>query len=181
MPTVRARAISSMRARASASSLPTWGVRGGPRGSAAGAEQASVRDEERNDEVQRAAHPRGGRRMPSCDYRPLVDEGEHDPHNDRDTDRTAKIARLGTERECLPEGPAPARNGWFVTRGRASRGRAGRRNARHPNSLTVRRVRGDPDPTTPTSVLLVTCPGQPGRDRLATRGAPSSPLGPRDP
>jgi hypothetical protein len=50
--------------------------------------------------------------MPSCDYRPVVDEGEHDPNNDRDTDRAANIARLRTERDCLSDGPPGRATGY---------------------------------------------------------------------
>jgi len=70
------------------------------------AQQPCVGDEERDHEVQDAAHPGRRRRVPGSDHGALVDQCQQEPDDQRDPDRPAKIAPLGAERHGVPDGRA---------------------------------------------------------------------------
>lgn len=71
-----------------------------------GTEQPRVGDQERDDEVQAAAHPGRHCRVTRSDQRTLVDQRQHESDDERDPDGPVKIAPLRAERNALPYGRA---------------------------------------------------------------------------
>lgn len=58
--------------------------------------------------------------MTCRDHRPLVDQRQDDPDNERDPDRPAEIASLRAVRARFADDRATADDGWLVCRDRLS-------------------------------------------------------------